>query len=261
MKSKGLLSVLTYSEKRKDILFLLDEGPKTLSDIKSYFDVTSPEILPRIKEMEASNLIYRDDKKYHISPVGKAAASYLRPLVDYLKAVEKYEQFWKEHIIDDIPQHLLERLNDLTECTLFQDNIENIYESHEHFTQNIANSTKVLGLASIFIPTYPAFFTSLVENGIPTALILTQNVFGKVFTEYQEETRAFMNAENTELYVIEDAKIAFVTTDYFFSLSLFYKNGTYDPQKDLVGHSESALQWGEELFNYYKEQAKEIKGF
>jgi predicted transcriptional regulator len=261
MKSKGLLSVLTYSEKRKDILFLLDEGPKTLSDIKSYFNVTSPEILPRIKEMEASNLIFKDDKRYYISPIGKGAASYLRPLIQYLKAVEKYEQFWKEHIIDDIPQELLERLSDLDNCKLFQDKIENIYESHTHFTDNIQNSTKVMGLTSIFIPTYPEFFTQLVNAGIPTSLILTQNVFGKVFAEYQDETRAFLSADNTELYVIEDAKLAFVTTDYFFSMSLFYKNGTYDPQKDLVGHDKTALKWGEDLFNHYKAQAKEIKGF
>lgn len=261
MKSKGLLSVLTFSEKRKDILFLLDEGPKTLSDIKSYFKVTSPEILPRIKEMEASNLIWKDEKRYYITPIGKSAVFYLRPLIDYLTVVEKYEDFWKDHIIEDIPQHLLDRLSDLKDCQIYSDKIENIYESHGHFTENLKNSTKVMGLTSIFIPTYPAFFAGLAAQGMPTSLILTQNVFVKVLTEYPNEMRAFMDAKNTELYIIEDAKVAFVTTDYFLSLSLFFKNGIYDPQTDLVGHDNNALKWGKELFEYYKDKAKKIEGF
>ncbi|TAH71569.1 MAG: ArsR family transcriptional regulator, partial [Methanosarcina mazei] len=74
MKSTGLLSILTFSEKRKDILFLLQENPKTLSEIKDYFDVRSPEILPRLKEMENSNMIVRQEGVYKLTSLGKVAA-------------------------------------------------------------------------------------------------------------------------------------------------------------------------------------------
>jgi len=46
MKSSGLLSVLTFSEKRKDLLFFIEEEPRTLSQIREYFKVSSPEISP-----------------------------------------------------------------------------------------------------------------------------------------------------------------------------------------------------------------------
>ena len=79
MKSSGLLSILTFSEKRKDILFLLQESPRTLSEIKDHFDVKSPEILPRLKEMETSNMIIRQDGMYQLTSLGRVAAIYYKP--------------------------------------------------------------------------------------------------------------------------------------------------------------------------------------
>jgi len=110
MKSSGLLSVLTFSEKRKDLLFFIEEEPRTLSQIREYFKVSSPEISPRIKEMVASNLIVKDEKKYHITPIGKVASKYLKPLIKTLDSIERNDDFWKEHLLDGIPQKLLDRI-------------------------------------------------------------------------------------------------------------------------------------------------------
>ncbi|MFP4654698.1 MAG: helix-turn-helix transcriptional regulator [Methanohalobium sp.] len=259
MKSSGLLSVLTFSEKRKDLLFLLLEEPKSLSEIKNYFGVTSPEISPRIKEMEEANLIRKGNKKYHITSIGKIATKYLQPLLDYLNVIEKHEDFWKEHTLEDIPEDFLERLSDLGNCELLEDTSEHIYESHKEFTENISKSTVVKGISSIFIPTYPPFFEKLAKNNVPTTLILTEPVYEKVKNEHRKEIQTYLNSDNTSLYVMDDVKLAFVVTDYFFSLSLYFENGRFDPHKDLLGFDESALKWGDDLFNYYKTQAREVK--
>ncbi|AKB84204.1 winged helix-turn-helix domain-containing protein [Methanococcoides methylutens] len=258
LKSTGLLSVLTFSEKRKDLLFLLEEGPRSLSQIREYFDVSSPEISPRLKEMEAANLIIKDEKEYHITPIGKVAAKYLNPLVNTLESIEKNEDFWKDHILEGIPQHLLDRISELGECIVHEESLENIYDSHKKFLDNIARSKEVCGVSSIFIPIYPEFFANLAKNNVPTSLILTRNVFEKVKNEYTETMQAYLDSDNTRLYLIESAKVAFVTTDDFFSLSLFFKNGTYDPQRDLMGTGNTISNWGKELFEYYKREAREI---
>ena len=113
MKSNGLLSVLTFSEKRKDLLFLIQESPRTLSEIKEYFDVRSPEILPRLKEMENANLIYRQEGMYWLTPLGKVSAMYFRPFLDTLSAIEANEKFWKEHDLTGVPETLLNRIQEL----------------------------------------------------------------------------------------------------------------------------------------------------
>ena len=258
MKSSGLLSVLTFSEKRKDLLFFIEEEPRTLSQIREYFDVSSPEISPRIKEMQASNLIFKDEKKYYITPIGRVASKYLKPLIKTLDAIEKNEDFWKEHLLDGIPQKLLDNINALGECSVHQEGLENIYDSHKNFLGNINKSSEIDGVSTIFIPIYPEFFANLAKNNVPTKLVLTKNVFEKVKNEYRDVLELYLNSDNTKLYLIDEAKVAFIVTDHFFSMSLFFKNGTYDPQHDLIGHDKAAVEWGKELFKYYKEKAREI---
>lgn len=258
MKSKGLLSTLAFSEKRKELLFLLENDSKTLSEIKDHFNVSSPEISPRVKEMQAANLISKDDKKYFITPIGKAILDHYRPLLDILATIEKSEKFWKEHEVTDIPSDLLKDLAELKECNVISDSVENIYESHKIFAENISKSTYIKGISSIFIPTWPDFFKSLAENQVPTSLILTENVYYKVVAEHRDKLQFFLDSPKTELYVIDDVKLAFVVTDYFFSLSLFYTTGSYDPRNDLVGYTASSIKWGEKLFEYYRRRSRRI---
>lgn len=249
---------MTFSEKRKDILFLLERAPSTLSEIRDHFNVSSPEISPRIKEMESANLIQRIDKHYHITSIGKAIIKHYKPFLDILETIEKNESFWSEHLVDDIPQSLLERLADLGECEVIADPLENIYESHKIFQQNIIKSTTLKGVSTIFIPSYPDFFVGLAKNKMPAEIVLTEKVFFKVVSEHRDKLQVFLDSPSSELYIIEDARVAFVVTDYFFSLSLFYANGSYDPRNDPVGYDESALKWGNDLFEYYKGMSRKI---
>ncbi|WP_407355099.1 helix-turn-helix transcriptional regulator [Methanolobus sp. WCC5] len=258
MKSKGLLSILTFSEKRKDILFLLEEKPSTLSDIKDHFDVSSPEISPRLKEMQAYNLIEKTDKHYQITPIGRAIITHFRPFLEMIETIEKNESFWEEHYLDDIPRHLMDNLMDLINCEVVSDSIENIYESHKTFTENISRSSFIKGVSSIFIPTYPDFVVGLADRGIPTSLILTEKVFSKVRDEHFDKMEFYLKSPHTELFVIEDVKLAFVVTDVFFSMSLFFNPDTYDPRDDLVGYDSSALKWGTGLFDHFKGISRKI---
>ncbi len=71
MKAKGLLSLVAFSERRRDILFMLQEEPKTLKEIKDYFKITSPEIIPQIRKLQKDNLIYQEGKEYFLTEVGE----------------------------------------------------------------------------------------------------------------------------------------------------------------------------------------------
>ncbi|MEZ5335694.1 MAG: transcriptional regulator FilR1 domain-containing protein [Methanolobus sp.] len=98
----------------------------------------------------------------------------------------------------------------------------------------------------------------MAEKNVPTSLILTDKVFAKVRDEHTDKLRYFLDAPNTELHVIDDVKIAFVVTDLFFSMSLFFNMDAYDPRDDLVGYDEEALKWGSDLFDYYKSHSRQI---
>jgi predicted transcriptional regulator len=259
VKSSGLLSILTFSEKRKDILFLLQENPRTLSEIKDYFDVRSPEILPRLKEMEAANLIIRQEGMYRLTSLGKVSALYYKPFLDTLTAIETNEDFWRDHDIAAIPEILLNRIQELKECRIVRDEHEHIYDTHKAFLENVLSSTRFMGFSSIFLPSHPPMFLELARKGIPISIIVTPNVFFKIKSEHNAEIEEFLNFKHTSFHVYDNSKIAFVVTDRFLSLSLFFKNGTYDPRNDLIGFDSLSIKWGEDLFKHFKENSIEIK--
>jgi predicted transcriptional regulator len=259
LKSTGLLSILTFSEKRKDILFLLQESPKTLSEIKEYFDVRSPEILPRLKEMECANMIVRQEGMYRLTSLGEVSAIYFKPFLDTLTAIEANENFWKEHDLTAIPDSLLNRIQELKESRVIRDEHEHIYDTHKAFMDNVLSSTRFMGFSSIFLPSYPSMFLALARKNVPVSIIITPNVFFKIKSEHNAEIEEFLKYKHTSFHVYDNAKIAFVVTDRFISVSLFFKNGTYDPRNDLVGFDSFSIKWGEDLFKYYKENSIEIK--
>jgi predicted transcriptional regulator len=260
MKSKGLLSLLTFSEKRRDLLLFLLEQPSTLTNIRKKFNVSSPEIAPRIREMESANLMYKDPstKMYTLTTTGKIIAKSFKPFVDMVGLLEKNEDFWNDHDLSGIPDHLLGRLVDLKDCDFYVDRLENIYDSHKTFTENIERSSVIKGVSPIFFPSYPDFFMQLAEKDVPTSLILTKDVYDKVEREHAEKMRAYYDGKYTELSLLDSAKVAFVVTDVFFSMSLFFKSGNYDPRTDLICFDKMGIQWGNDLFDHYLSQAKKI---
>jgi predicted transcriptional regulator len=259
VKSEGLLSTLTFSERRKNILFLLEESPKTLSEIKDNLNLKSPEILPRLKEMEAANIILKEEGLYRLSSLGKVSVIYYKPFLDTLASIEANEDFWINHDHDAIPETLLSRIQELKDCRVIKDEQEHIYDSHKSFIENVMSSTQFMGLASIFLPNFPEMFLGLARKNIPVSIIVTPNVFLKIKREHIAETEEFIKYKRTSLYVSSNEKVSFGVTDRFFSLSLCFKNGTYDPRSDLVGFDSSSIKWGEDLFNHYKENSIEIK--
>jgi predicted transcriptional regulator len=258
VKSEGLLSALTFSEKRKEILFLLEESPKTLSEIKTYFNLTSTEVLHRLREMENVNMILKQEELYQLSSMGKIAALHYKPFLDTLASIEANEDFWRNHDLEKIPETLLCRIKELKDCRIIKDENEYIYTSHQSFIENVMSSTHFAGLASIFLPNFPQMFLGLARKNIPVSIIVTSKVFLQVKREYMAEFGEFIKYGHTNFYVTDDSNISFGVTDHFFSLSLCFKNGTYDPGTDLVGFDPDSIKWGEGLFAYYKENSIEI---
>ncbi|MDI9395900.1 MAG: winged helix-turn-helix domain-containing protein [Euryarchaeota archaeon] len=204
-------------------------------------------------------MITRQEGLYQLTPLGKVSATHFKPFLDTLTAIEANEDFWRDHDITAIPETLLNRIQELKECRVIRDEHEYIYDSHKTFMENVPDSNRFMGFASIFLPSYPSLFRDMAYKNIPISIIVTPNVFFKLKSEHSAEIEEFIKLKHTSFHLYDTAKISFVVTDRFLSLSLFFKNGTFDPRSDLVGFDASSIKWGEDLFKYYKENAVEIK--
>jgi predicted transcriptional regulator len=231
-----------------------------MTEILSSLDFTTTGMLPQIRILEGRNLLTQDGKKYVLTEIGHVITKQLSPLVKTVDVIEKHESFWKGHDIGSIPSQLMMKIYQLGNYQIIESSIEEIYEPHKEFIENILKSKKLLGISPIVHPIYPDFFLQLAEKGIEVSLIFTKKAFNKVEKEYHDKLARGLSLQNVTLYISDDdIKFACVSTDRFFSVSFFLKNGVFDSRNDVVSFDESALLWGEELFNYFSERSRRIQ--
>lgn len=255
-----LLETITFSKKRENLLILLKDGPKTLDSIRTSLKVTSSGIIPQIRKMEGQNLVQQEGRSYVLTDIGTLIAEVFYPLIKTIDIMEKHKKFWMNHDLKAIPKHLLNRIYELGNCCLIESDISEMYEPHKQFMDALSKSKKIMGISPVFHHSYPPFFLQLAESGVEISLILTRKVFDKTKNEYADSLQKFLDLQTTELYVSdEDIRLASGVTDCFFSISLFFKNGGYDSQRDLISYDHSAIKWGEELFHHFLMSSNKIK--
>ena len=254
-----LLSIVTTSEKRRELLLLLRNGPKSMEEIRSTLHVTSTGMLPQIKILVEHGLVQREMRGYVLTEMGDVIAAHLERLLATLRVFEREEEYWQVHDLSPIPPPLLMRIGDLKDYRIVAYGDEELFESHGEFREQILRSKKVWGYAPIIHPIYPQFFLALAQNGVDISLILSENVFGKIEKKYGDLLHEGLKYPNASLYVTgEDIRLAFITTDVYLSMTLFFRDGRFDNKMDVTSFHPSALSWGEELFRHILERSRQV---
>lgn len=255
-----LLELIFLSEKRKDLLLFLKEGSKTIEEIKVSLNVGLVAILPQLKKLRENSLVLKDKDFYSLSPLGIAVASRMQAMVKLLNLFGKKYEYWATHAIECIPLHLRKRIGELSKCTFSEPpDKTRLFEPHKEFVENLKKSKRVRGTACIFHPLYPSMFLMFVNMGMEVSIVVTPLVYERTKTEYEAELREFLKFDKANFYVCrEKLELAHVVTDVFLSLTLPFSDGTYDHKEDILCFDPVGMQWGEDLFEYYKNLSDKI---
>lgn len=255
-----LLELIFLSEKRKDLLLFLKEGPKTIEEIKGHLNTSAVAILPQIKKLKDNSLVFKTEDSYVLSPLGIAVAERMQAMTSLLNVFCNHYDFWANHAVECIPASLRSRIGDLENCTFSEPpDWTRLFEPHREFVEILTVSRKINGISSVFFPLYPSLFLSFAKSGADVSLVVTIPVYERIKEEYRTDLREFLNMDNTSFYVShEKIEFSHVATDKFLSLSLPFSNGAYDHTQDVLCFDPPALKWGEDLFAYYRERSEKI---
>ncbi len=255
-----LLESIFLSEKRKDLLLFLKEGPKSISEIKESLNVGLVAILPQMKKLRENSLILKTGDIYSLSPLGIAIAGRMKPMVDVLNLFGSNYEFWTNHAVEAIPDPLRKRIGELVNCTFSEPpDRTRLFEPHREFVENLIISKKISGIASIFHPLYPSLFLNFAKNGVDVSLLVTRPIYERLKEDYRAEMSEFLKFENASFYVYDKKiELAYAVTDIFLSLTLPFSDGTYDHKEDVLCFDPVAIQWGEDLFAYYRNISDKI---
>ena len=246
---QSLINLILFSDRRKDLLFLLREEPRDIDTIKELLNVDAGSIQPHIKKMRDAHLIIEEKKVYRLSEIGKIIVENMEPLLNTIEVFEINDDYWKTRDLTQIPDFLLERIDELGHCELLEPDAEHLFETPRAFMEEILSSKEVLTFVSYFHPEAPSLYADIAENGTKHVLCMTENVIERLFSSFPEEADRLSRNKNSKIFVCrKPAPIpSIVVTDRFLALKLFENDGKLRDQI-LISTEEKALGWGKELF-------------
>ncbi len=256
----SLIDLAFLSEKRKDVLLLLEEGPKTGDEIKTALNVNSTSIMPQIKKLKEGRLIVQDDRNtYRLSGMGEIVVEKMEPLLNTVRVFEENYDYWINHDFTAIPESLLNRIDELGNYFMLEPDLNRLFEIPEDFRSNLLESRRIKMFLSYFNPLHVEMYLELAKKGAEICLILTEPVFERMKADYYQDLKFLVESKNVEIYICDkNVTLKDVVTERFCSLVLFDKKGKFDHQR-LMSFDESALKWCEELFLYYKDRSIQLE--
>lgn len=258
----GLLDLILFSEKRKDFLLLLKEGPRNIEEILEKLQVPRTALLPQIKKLKEEDLVIHEDGVYRLSMIGETIVEKMQPLLDTLAVFEKNEDFWANRKLASIPPYLIKRIGNLGDYRLIEPDLSYTFDLNPEFVKHLSNSSCIYMFFSYFHPQFPALFLSLARKGIEISLIMSEAVYLRLVDDFRKEGKEFLQMENASLFILDNKRIeipaVIASTDRIMTLGLFNENDRFDNQY-IISFEHGAIKWGEELFKYYRDMCREIK--
>ncbi|MDG6245060.1 MAG: winged helix-turn-helix domain-containing protein [Methanolobus sp.] len=248
---KRLLDVIFASDKRKNVLLLLQNGPQEMDALLNSLHTKRQALLPQTKVLEEHHLVFHNDDIYELTTLGKMIVDKVRSLIESTEVLDVDIDYWGTHDFDFIPSDLLERIGELRDNEIINPPLIELYEVHKTYHE-IKTPEYVYSIGNIFYPNYQSRFIEMIDNKITIHYIVSENLFNKVRNESYEHLKHFLETGYFNLYVYHKKInfLFFTFDDYHLVMNPLKKDGNVD-NTYIICNTEDALNWGKELFDYY----------
>jgi predicted transcriptional regulator len=244
------------------IIDALSKKPMRLADLRRAVNSNAPNTSSKAKELEGMGMVERVDGDYQLTPYGQAVRGRMQDSFEFYTTYEKFKEFWIKHETSGIPNYLWIRLGDLSNSNLVLTTPIDVTGVHDSFVV-LLNSIKkrFYGVSPIYQTEYLDATHMMVEKGVDVKLVLTTEVAKICAKALREEgARLFDKSKNCEMCILDNLNVAFTVSEAFLSFALKSKHleASY-MDMDLQSYDQRVIQWGMDLFEYYRKQAKPIK--
>lgn len=256
---KPLIDVIFASEKRKNVLLLLNSGPKEMSTLLTHLKTNRPALLPQIRILEDHHLITQFDDTYQLTTIGKLLVDEIEPLLRTTDALDVDIDYWGTRRLDFLPKSLLERIGELADHEIIEPGTLDLHDINFKFYEKTMKSKSVNLICRFFYPNCCSFFLEWIKNNVQVSVIVDRELLRKIKMNYANEFRNLIDSGRTTLYLYPD-EIEFMKlaqNDYCVLLMLFDKKIGYD-NKTLLNFNPDSFEWGKELFECYRQKSIKI---
>ena len=257
--TKDLLDVIFASDKRKNVLMMLHDGQKDMPFLLAGLNTTRPALLPQIRILKESNLIYQSGDSYGLTNIGKTILDEMTPFLNTIDTIDEINGYLTTHKIEGIPEDFLKRINEIRGCQVVEPSLVNAHELNaDHFKIGI-ESKAIYFVFTFMHPSCPWILQQLADKNIHLEMIFTKDLVDVLIEGWKDEFSHYLGYDNLKFYTYEkEIGISSLTvTDTTFQLRLLFNNNEFS-NKQIISMSPQGRQWGKELYDHYLKDAKPI---
>ncbi|WP_167848764.1 helix-turn-helix transcriptional regulator [Methanolobus halotolerans] len=250
------------SDIRKDLLFLLKDGPKDIRTIMGIMDIERQPLIFQLKILEDGFLLTKEagsEEPYKLTTIGKLLVEEMEPLMSILDFLDSNDGYWEDHRLDFIPRRLIKRLPELDPCTIVDPPFSEMYEFDRMFLEKSKVSSSFFTVTTCLHPVFVSLFLELLDKGVDISVVLSRELFEKMRSEQYSDLKHLVKNRRTEFYLYPKDMhfVSFAENDHYVQLMLLTNEDYYD-NKHLMLSDPDALKWGKDFFDHYKNDSLQI---
>ena len=255
-KIEETIKILLFSNKRKDLLLMLKDGARSIDELRDELEISMPNLIPHLKILENAKLIWRKKKNVHLTERGLLCVEALINFLNSIEIINNYEEFWKNHDINGIPEPFLMKIHELGNCEILEYSSASVYEPFRKFSKYLLGIKELKRVSPVFHPQCYQIFTDMVRKGKKVQIILPEEVISEIRGGNRKIIERFIAQKNAQLMICRyPVRVGLTLTETFLSLGLFLRDGHFDVYRELLSFDESAIKWGRDLFEFYRKHS------
>lgn len=253
MKS-SIVDALMLSDKRREIVLFLSSGSKSRNEIATSMKMNWNLLKQPIKELKDAGLIFQDDDNYRLSNNGRLMVNALMPLLSMVNTFSYDSDYWVSRDLQAVPRFMAKRMGELENSTLLALSLDYMFEPLKQFIENMEPPAYLHIVLSLFDTEAPALLAELAGKGIEISVVFEQHIYDKMNESFGNELKKISAYKNVSFCQLENEMKPpeIILTDKEMAIIFFNQNGKYD-YRELRSSDTTAIKWGNDLFNYYKD--------
>ena len=256
---KTLIDVMFASEKRKNMLLLLHEGPQEMETILKSLKTTRPALLPQAKILKKYSLVTQSADVYELTTIGKLIVDEAKPFLDKIAVFEHSKDYFASHKTEFIPPQLLKRISEIKDCKIVEPGLINTYETNKDFIENANESSSLSFIFTFVHPIFYEILSGFAEKNKDVHVIITEELFEKLKEDWYEEFKELIDGGKLKFYICQKDMelLSLSVSKRCFVLRLLSKTNEFS-NKQLACFNPRAEQWSKDLFEYYLKDSTAI---
>jgi predicted transcriptional regulator len=260
-RHQKLIRSIYNSRLKIQVLLTLHQKNTSLGKLREATGSTSQALIPKLRSLEKQGLIEAEKYDYCLTPLGRAVAINVEGFIQLIGGISQHHTFFTDHDLSDLPVTFLTRIGDLYKSEPKQDTTTDMFYVYSHYLEILKDAQYIHGISSVASPGLARFIAEKVITGIPVELVVNNEVIELLTKEpYASNMQSLIVFSNFSVWVTgENMRVGLTVTDKYLSLGLFKKDtNLYDSSSDLFSSDPQAVEWGENLFRYYKERSTKL---